>query len=356
MAKFLYLEDGTQFTGTAFGAPGVGVGELVFNTSMVGYQEALTDPSYADQLLTFTYPLIGTYGVDPRRDQGPRAVCQAAIVHTLENEPGPTGETLAQFLTTQGVPGIAGIDTRALTKHIRTCATMKALLLDAPLTASFDSTYAALHSQRHKWPTPVAATMKAPHATHHVVVLDFGAKAGIEAQLLAHGCDVTVVAPQCSLAAIVALQPDGLLLSNGPGDPTDYAACLPLIRALQARYPLAGICLGHQLLALANGAQTQPMKFGHRGINHPVTLLDSGRTIITSQNHGYTVMPSSLAGTDLVVTAVEGNDGTIEGLALRHLPAFSVQFHPEAQPGPEDATGFFTRFNQLMQEKVTRYA
>lgn len=356
MKKYLYLEDGTHYTGTAFGANTQIAGEVVFNTSMVGYQEALTDPSYANQLLTFTYPLIGTYGINLAQNQSPSVLAQCAIVHTLENEPGPDGMTLNDFMLKYNVPGIQGVDTRALTKHIRQSHTMKAVLLNEPLAATFDQTYHALYAQCQKQPQLGHSTYhtNAAHAKH-VVMIDFGTKQAIINSLVESGLDVTVVPYTADLAMVQNLHPDGILLSNGPGDPADYAV-LPLIQALEHQYPTAGICLGHQILALANGAKTVPMAYGHRGINHPVHNVDSYHAIITSQNHGYMVDADSLKGTDLVVTELEGDDGTVEGLAHKWLPMFSVQYHPEANPGPHDATGFFTQFKQLMQKKVAIHA
>lgn len=358
MKKYLYLQDGTHFEGIAFGADTEIAGEVVFNTSMVGYQEALTDPSYANQLLTFTYPLIGTYGIDLAQNQSTGVLAQAAIVHTLENEPGPDGLTLDAFLKQYHVPGIHSVDTRALTKHIRQSHTMQAVLLNAPLTSDFDTTYQQLFAQCKKHPQLGHSTYPAkPHTgtTPHVVMIDFGTKKAIIDSLTDFGCEVTVVPYTADLAMIKNLHPDGILLSNGPGDPADYDV-LPLIQALEHLYPTAGICLGHQILALANGAKTQPMAYGHRGINHPVHAADSLHAIITSQNHGYMVDPASLTNTDLVVTALEGDDGTIEGLAHKWLPMFSVQYHPEANPGPHDALGFFTQFKQLMEKKVAAHA
>ncbi len=356
MKKYLYLQDGTHFEGTAFGADLEIAGEVVFNTSMVGYQEALTDPSYANQLLTFTYPLIGTYGIDQSRNQSAGILAQCAIVHTLENEPGPTGITLDQFLKANHTPGIAGVDTRALTKHIRQSHTMQAVLLNQPLAGDFETTFQTLFAQCKKQPQLGHSTYHSD-ATNakHVVMIDFGTKQAIIDSLVASGIDVTVVPYTADLAMIQNFQPDGILLSNGPGDPTDYDV-LPLIQALEHLYPTAGICLGHQILALANGAKTKAMAYGHRGINHPVHGVDSLHAIITSQNHGYVVDADSLRATDLVVTELEGDDGTVEGLAHKWLPMFSVQYHPEANPGPHDAVNFFTQFKQLMEKKVAAHA
>lgn len=356
MKKYLYLQDGTHFEGTAFGATNEIAGEVVFNTSMVGYQEALSDPSYANQLLTFTYPLIGTYGVDMTRNQSTGVLAQCAIVHTLENEPGPDGETLNDYLLKYHVPGIQGVDTRQLTKHIRQSHTMQAVLLNQPLVEDFDAVYTKLFAQCQKTPQLGHATYHSETAhAKHVVMIDFGTKQGIIDSLVDNGISVTVVPYTTDLAMIQNLHPDGILLSNGPGDPADYDV-LPLIQKLEHLYPTAGICLGHQILALANGAKTVAMAYGHRGINHPVHAIGSDHAIITSQNHGYMVDPDSLAGTDLVVTAVEGDDGTIEGLAHQWLPMFTVQYHPEANPGPKDASGFFTQFKQLMEKKVAAHA
>lgn len=358
MKKYLTLSDGTTFEGLAFGDHNaLAAGEVVFNTGMTGYQEAITDPSYTNQLLTFTYPLIGTYGIFKNQNQSSQSTCQAVLVRHLENEIGDANLSLDAWLKDLHIPGMSNLDTRALTKHIRQHGTLKAIIANEPLTvADFNTLYPTLSTELSKKPQLQHQTYLALHADYHVVVIDFGIKQGIISELLAANCDVTVLPYTTSLADIKQAHPDGILISNGPDDPSVYTDYLPLIQQLEACYPVAGICLGHQLLALANGAKTYLLPFGHRGLNHPVKLLTSNHTIMTSQNHGYAVDPASLKDTDLVVTAVEGDDHTIEGLAMQHMPVISVQFHPEANPGPLDATNFFHQFKQLMHKEVKLHA
>ncbi|MFC6171745.1 carbamoyl phosphate synthase small subunit [Loigolactobacillus jiayinensis] len=347
MKSYLILEDGLTFAGDAFGAHIAAAGEVVFNTGMTGYQEAITDPSYSNQLITFTYPLIGNYGIDATHNQSVQASCAAVIVRQLADLPNHYAQqmNLDAFLQQQKVPGIQGIDTRQLTKHIRQHGTLKAILTTQPLTVAFSAAYAAI---KQKEAPLQRATYTTKQAQQHVVLIDFGTKKAIIDQLLAQHCNVDVVPYTTSLADIDALQPDGIFLSNGPDDPADYEMVLPLIQALQAKYPLAGICLGHQLLALANGAKTYKLQYGHRGLNHPVKNIATGKTILTSQNHGYAVAVDSLVDTPLEMTAYELNDGSVEGLQHKSLPVISVQYHPEANPGPTDALGFFTEFYDLM--------
>ncbi|BAP84609.1 carbamoyl-phosphate synthase small subunit [Paucilactobacillus hokkaidonensis JCM 18461] len=360
MKKYITLSDGTTFTGISFGANNQCVaGELVFNTGMTGYQEAITDPSYTGQLITFTYPLIGTYGVNLMQSQATHACCQAIIVHQLENESSHHNYQLSlnKFLADQGIPGISNIDTRMLTKHIRQFGTLKAVITNQPIaTQDFEHVYLALHAQIEVSNNTVAFAKNTNHK-FHVVLLDFGSKQAIVTQLQAAGCNVTVLPGQTTdLQSIKDCQPDGILLSNGPGNPTEYEANFVLINQLEQLFPLAGICLGHQLIALANGATTYKLPFGHRGLNHPVTLTETNQTIMTSQNHGYAVDKNSLSDTDLSICAIEGNDRTIEGLKHNFLPVISVQYHPEANPGPLDGQNFFTQFTQLMTKGVKQHA
>lgn len=358
MKKYLTLEDGTIFSGTAFGATQItAAGEIVFNTGMTGYQEAITDPSYTNQLLTFTYPLIGTYGIVKDQNQSGGSTCQAVLIRHLETEVGDANLTLNEWLKQQYVPGMCDLDTRALTKHIRQHGTLKAILSNQPVDHDeFLHMYEVLGNSISKQPTLQHESYQVDDAEFHVVVIDYGIKQAIIEELMNVGCSVTVVPYTTNLKDIEVLNPDGILLSNGPDDPNVYVDTLPLIQELEQSYPIAGICLGHQLLALANGAKTYQLPFGHRGLNHPVKLLNTNQTIMTSQNHGFAVDPNSLTDTDLVVTAVEGNDQTIEGLALQQLPAISVQFHPEANPGPLDATNFFHEFKELMHKEVKVHA
>ncbi|MCH5462446.1 carbamoyl phosphate synthase small subunit [Lactobacillus sp. LC28-10] len=347
MKKYLTLENGDQFVGTAVGDLTKEIkGELVFTTSMVGYQETLTDPSYTNQIITFTYPLIGNYGISLHANQSPTVAASAVVMQELASTVFhyQSVMTLDEFLKKSNVPGIAGVDTRQLTKIIRKHGTMKASLTNQPLdTSSFNKTQSVDMIVK-------SATFSHPEdeKPDHVVLVDFGVKANIVEFLKNFGANVTVVTPEATFESIEALNPDGILLSNGPGDPEEFTDFLPVIRQLQEHYPLFGICLGHQLLALANGARTYKMVFGHRGINHPVKNLLTDEVIITSQNHGYAVDIDSVSETPLEVTAVEINDHTCEGLRYPGKPVFSVQYHPEAAPGPHEATRLFSKFMGLM--------
>lgn len=347
MKKYLTLETGEEFVGTAVGDLSKEIkGELVFTTSMVGYQESITDPSYTNQIITFTYPLIGNYGISLHANQSPTVAASAVVMQEIATTVFhyQSVMTLDEFLKKSNVPGIAGIDTRQLTKIIRKHGTMKASLTNQPLAqSSFNKSQSADMIVK-------SATFSIPsdQKPDHVVLVDFGVKTNIVESLQNFGANVTVVTPDATFDSIQALHPDGILLSNGPGNPEDWSDFLPVIRELQASYPLFGICLGHQLLALANGARTYKMVFGHRGINHPVKNLLTDDVVITSQNHGYAVDIDSVDETPLEVTAIEINDQTCEGLRYPGRPVFSVQYHPEAAPGPHEATRLFSHFVDLM--------
>lgn len=351
----LWLETGESFEGVSFGAevPTTSLlGELVFNTGMTGYQEILSDPSYCDQIVVMTFPLIGQYGVNKDDFESMVPALKGFVVHEACETPSNwrSEYTLPQLLKEFGVPGIQGLDTRLLTKKIRSRGSMRALFANPAV--SKEEVMALLKEPLPKDQIPRVSTRHSIHFPgegKRVVLMDFGYKKNILRSLLRRGCDVVVVPWDSSAASIMKFKPDGVMLSNGPGDPKDVLPTLPVIRALQEAVPMMAICMGHQLFALANGADTAKMKFGHRGSNHPVKDLKNGRTYMTSQNHGYAVTLESLGNSALELTQVNLNDGTCEGLAHKSLPAFSVQYHPEAYPGPEDTQWLFDAFIQSMK-------
>lgn len=352
MKARLLLEDGTLFVGRSFGAEGESVGEVVFNTGITGYQEVLSDPSYYGQMVTMTYPLIGNYGINRDDFESIQPFVHGFIVREHAEVPSNwrSEYTVDRLLKEYDVIGISHIDTRMLTRKIRHHGTMKGIM-----TTGTDSVEVLMEKLEA---TPLK-TDQVPHVSTksmfscpgtglRVVLVDFGSKYGILRELTKRGCDVVVVPYNTSAADIQRLRPDGVLLSNGPGDPKDVAVAVDMIQRILPQYPLFGICLGHQLFALANGADTEKLKFGHRGGNHPVKDLSSGRIFITSQNHGYTVTDSSVKGTDLVITHTNTNDNTIEGLKHKQYPAYSIQYHPEAAPGPYDSGYLFDEFIDIM--------
>lgn len=363
----LVLEDGKVFRGRAFASRGETLGEVVFNTSMTGYQEALTDPSYHEQILTMTYPLIGTYGINNEDNESSRVQVAGFVVKEYQRVPSNwrSTKTLRTFLEEHGVIGIEGVDTRALTRHIRLAGAMKGIistetdnvdeLLEKvrayPGLVGRDITRDVACSSPYLWhddsPFP-AETWNNPAHPYKVVALDFGIKYNIIRELTRAGCQVLVMPGTSAAADILALQPDGVFLSNGPGDPAPVTHGISVVRELLGRVPIFGICLGHQLLGLAVGARTFKLKFGHRGSNQPVLNLSNRRIEITSQNHGFCVDVDSLPPDKAETTHVNLNDRTSEGMKLKDVPAFSVQYHPEAAPGPHDALYLFKEFKRLM--------
>ncbi|MBL0386991.1 glutamine-hydrolyzing carbamoyl-phosphate synthase small subunit [Tumebacillus sp. ITR2] len=354
MKGYLVLENGHRFSGELIGAVRRGYGEVVFHTGMTGYQEILTDPSYANQIVVMTYPLIGNYGINAEDFEAKKPWLTGFITSDACSKPSHNAseKTLHTYLEEQGIVGLTGVDTRSLVRMIRQHGSLKGYIVSGAEIEMVDGSFTFPDLPRDlvkKVTTPVI-TQHTAEGEHHVVLLDFGAKGNIANSLAAHGCRVTVVPATTSLEIIRALQPDGIMLSNGPGDPQDNLDLLPTIRALGEEFPVFGICLGHQLIGLAYGAKTHKMKFGHRGSNHPVKDLRTGKVHITSQNHGYTVDDATLPSV-LEVTHVNVNDGTVEGVRHRTLPVFSVQYHPEAAPGPEDARELFVEFTTQMNER-----
>ena len=346
--RYLILSDGTVYTGEAFGAACEATGELVFNTGVVGYIETLTDPSYCGQIIMQTFPAVGNYGIIEEDFEG-KCACRGYVVREWCTEPSNfrSQYTLDDFLKKQGVPGVCGIDTRAVTQHIREKGVMNAMIsgrvpddLTALKSLAIRGGVARVCAKERAF-YPATGEKK-----RNVTLIDYGTKRNIIRELNARGCDVTVVPPATSAEEILAARPDGVMLSNGPGDPAENTACIAEIRKLLGRTPMFELCLGHQMMALAAGGQTVKLKYGHRGGNQPVIDQRTGHTDITSQNHGYAVVSDSLPAGE--VRFVNANDGTCEGVDYPEYNAFSVQFHPEACAGPRDTSVLFDRFVEMM--------
>jgi len=378
----LALEDGRTFRGRRFGAPTDAAGEVVFNTSMTGYQEILGDPSYAGQIVVMTYPMIGNYGIAPEDFESRKPFVEALVVR----EPSRIASnwrherTLPDYLAAHGVPGFCDFDTRALVRHLRDQGSKRGVIGSAALGAAAlveraravkpmagcDLASVVTADASYPWVKPSFALPNHGHTSRaarvptgaaapgsgdfRVVVLDCGVKWNILRRLVDVGCSVTAAPATTSAEEILRLEPHGIVISNGPGDPEPVQYAVDTVRALIGRVPIMGICLGHQLLGLACGGKTYKLKFGHRGGNHPVMDLTTGKVEITSHNHGFAVDPDSLPERDVQLTHINLNDQTLEGLRLKNAPAFSVQYHPEASPGPHDARYLFDRFADLMRE------
>ena len=348
---YLLLEDGAMFEGVLFGAQESPVGEVVFNTGMTGYQETLTDPSYEGQMVVMTYPLIGNYGFNEEDPQSQAPSVRGFIIRegcdSFSNWRGSEG--LESYFFRQGLTGLMDVDTRALTRHLREQGTLRGRMLPegADPDAAMESILAFDNSQAVFRVTTREAYRLEPTPCR-VAVLDFGVKRNILKSMVDRNMALTVFPADTPASAILAGDFDGVFLSNGPGDPALLTGIVDQVRALLGQVPVFGICLGHQILAHALGGQTRRMKFGHRGSNHPVRDLALERVFITSQNHGYEVVEESLPADKVLVTHVNVNDGTVEGLRHRELPVFSVQYHPEACPGPGDSTYLFDRFLNMM--------
>mgnify|MGYP001942727623 CR=1 FL=1 len=373
MNGILVLEDGHYFLGRRFGADTTSGGEVVFNTSPTGYQEILTDPSYQGQIMTLTTAHVGNYGVNAEDMESAKPRAAALIVRDYHPLPSNwrSAKSLHASLKEAGIPALSSVDTRALVLHLRDNGVLRgvvASLDDATgltLSGQIDSSHPVvgpLLAQARAVPpmtgqdlakcvtTDQNWTMGDPKAPLSVVALDFGIKRNIVRQLAQAGCHVTVVPAHTSAQEILAMKPDGVLLSNGPGDPEPVTYGVETIRTLLGQVPIFGICLGHQLLGIACGGKTFKLPYGHRGGNHPVREMDTGRVEITAQNHGFAIDPSSINGREVAISHTNLNDDTVEGLRHKRYPAFSVQFHPEASPGPHDSHHLFERFVALMEK------
>ena len=372
----LALEDGTVFEGMSFGAPVERTGEGVFNTAITGYQEVFTDPSYSGQIVVLTYPQIGNYGTNESDNEAAKPYIEGLVVREFSplSSNWRADETAQEFLTKAGVPVISGIDTRRLVRHLRSRGVMRGVLSgtgpgaktpdaktliekakNSPSMAGLDLATCVSTPTIYGWDKPVVpcspSDLEAAPAEirFHVVAYDFGMKRNLLRRLVHAGCRLTVVPATTSAEDVLALKPDGVFLSNGPGDPEPLTQQAAQVRKLVGKAPIFGICLGHQVLGLALGGKTYKLKFGHRGANHPVLNKVTGKVEITSHNHGFAVDPESLNLNELEITHVNLNDGTLEGFRHRNYPVFCVQYHPEAAPGPHDSRYLFDEFVNLME-------
>ena len=349
MKRYLILEDGTFFEGKAFGADVSAVGELVFTTGMCGYIETLTDESYFGQIVLQTFPLIGNYGIIEEDFEGECSVKAYAVREVCEAPSNFRSEkTLDAFLKEKGIPGICGIDTRAVTKKIREKGVMNAAVADEiPADLSFIKNYKIKNAVESV--TCKESRVYNENGKYNVTLIDYGAKRNIIRELVKRNCKVTVMPASTLAEDILKTTPDGIMLSNGPGDPAENAFQIEVLKKLAGIVPIFGICLGHQLLSIAMGASTEKLKYGHRGVNQPVKEVNGTRTYITSQNHGYAVVANSVKKGE--ISFINANDGTCEGIDYPDIKAFSVQFHPEACSGPQDTAFLFDRFIGLMEGK-----
>ncbi|RDI47523.1 carbamoyl phosphate synthase small subunit [Falsibacillus pallidus] len=353
MKRQLILEDGTVMVGEAFGSEKDSTGEVVFNTGMTGYQEILTDPSYCGQIVALTYPLIGNYGVNRDDFESVQPSVKGFIVREAADFPSNWRSEMSidEYLKLKDIPGITGIDTRKLTRIIRKYGTLKGIICNMEVSVEEvveKLKMTGLPNDQVKQ-VSVKSSYRSPGRGKRIVLVDFGMKQGILRELNKRDCDVVVVPYNTPAKDILSLSPDGIMLSNGPGDPKDVQEGIEMIKEILGKIPMFGICLGHQLFALACGGDTFKMKFGHRGSNHPVKDLETGKVAITSQNHGYSVKEDSLLTTPLKVTHLAINDGSVEGLKHENYPAFTVQYHPEASPGPDDANYLFDQFMDMIE-------
>lgn len=364
MRAFLVLEDGTVFKGNSFGSPGERCGEVVFNTSMSGYQEIITDPSYKGQIVAMTYPLMGNYGINKEDVESRSPFLEGLAVKEYSKIASnwKQEQSLGDYLKENNIPGIEGIDTRKLTLHIREKGAMRAVI------STIDSDEASLIRKARNCPGLVGVDLvkevsipekysysSVKGAKYKVIVLDCGVKYNILRELARNKCSVMVLPARASYEEIVKARPDGVLLSNGPGDPAAVDYVVKTVAKLIGKVPVFGICLGHQMIGLALGGKTYKLKFGHHGANHPVKDVRTGKVYITSQNHGFCVDINSLNKKDIELTHVNLNDGTLEGLRHKKFPLFCVQFHPEASPGPRESGYLFAEFVKMMHKHQGRF-
>ncbi len=353
MNAFLYLEDGTELVGEAFGARTTCISELVFNTGMTGYQEVLTDPSYHGQAVVMTYPMIGNYGINPHDFESDRIHLKALVVREHSEAPSHylSTSTLDAYLAVHGIPGVAGVDTRMLTKRIRRQGTMPCLIAHEPVSDAMEQLRAFAMPRDLALRASTSAKAVLPGSGIRVGLLDLGHKRGMVRELQRLGCEVVIYPYGVETAELLGDDLDALLLSNGPGDPKDNGHHVRLVKSLFGQLPLWGICLGHQILALALGADTFKMKFGHRGSNHPVLYLPTNKVFISSQNHGYAVEPGSM-GRHMHQTYVNVNDHTVEGFDCPAYRVRAVQFHPEEGPGPLDGHRILAEWVSSVKEAM----
>lgn len=364
MKRYLLLSDGSVFEGTALGASTDSVGEVVFNTGMTGYQEILTDPSYAGQIVMLTYPLVGNYGINDDDFESGRIQVSGFVVKEACDEPSNwrSAKTLHQLLDERGIAGIQGLDTRMITKYIRSAGVTMGVICDDPeagkaklgSASRYDDTDFVFHvstKEPYKWGKTgrEAIDEQDPDGRPRLVVLDCGLKFNILRRFWSAGCRPIVVPCTATVDEIMSYNPDGILLSPGPGDPKRLGPVIETVKGLLGKRPMFGICLGNQLLCHAAGGETFKLKFGHRGSNHAIKDLETGKVTITSQNHGYAVNPDSLKGTPATVTQINVNDDTVEGIRIKDADAWSIQYHPEAAPGPWDSRPYFTQFMEKMR-------
>jgi carbamoyl-phosphate synthase small subunit len=371
MDAILALEDGRIFRGRGFGASSERFGEVVFNTSLSGYQEILTDPSYSGQIVILTYPHIGNYGTNLLDCESARPYAEGLIVRELSELASNwrSEEEISGFLANYGIPIISHIDTRALVLHLRKHGAMRGVLstMDtdeqglvakakaAPSMVGLDLASHVTAASRYDWNEPTRQFLDGKiqpvvESRFHVVAYDYGIKQNILRRLVDVGCRVTVVPAMTTAAEVMELKPDGVFLSNGPGDPEPVVYAAQAVRDMMGRVPIFGICLGHQIIGLALGGKTYKLKFGHHGGNHPILNLETRKVEITAQNHGFAVDPDSLKASEVILTHKNLNDDTLEGLRHRRMPLFSVQYHPEASPGPHDSAYLFDQFVGMMDE------